>query len=61
MKWKLYLRRIAAALVVDGLVVLLGTAGASDRGMVDIPTILDQASTGVSLIGAGGFLLSIVR
>lgn len=61
MKWKRYIRRIAAALVVAGLVVLLGTAGASDMGMLDIPTILDQSSTGVSLIGAGGFLLSIAR
>lgn len=61
MKWKRYIRLIAAALVVAGLVVLLGTAGASDRGMLDIPTILDQSGTGVSLIGAGGFLLSIVR
>lgn len=55
------LRRLAAAAVVAGILALLGTAGASDRGMLDIPAILDQSSTGVSLIGAGGFLLSVVR
>lgn len=50
-------RAIGAAVIITGLVVMAGTAGASDCEMIDLLTAVINTSIGALITASGAFVL----
>ena len=50
-------RAIGAAVIITGLVVMVGTAGASDCELIDLLTAVINTSIGALITASGAFVL----